>query len=72
MTADGGFDYSSDFNGQEINSCQIILSECYIALNILKKHGTFVCKVLGVTKLTAADKLVGITATLKFPVAFLK
>lgn len=45
VTADGGFDYSSDFNGQEINSCQIIYSECIVAMNILKKHGTFVCKV---------------------------
>lgn len=45
VTADGGFDYSSDFNGQEISSCQIIFSECFVALNILKEHGTFVCKV---------------------------
>ncbi len=45
VTADGGFDYSADFNGQEINSCQIIMSECYVAINILRKHGTFVCKV---------------------------
>jgi 23S rRNA U2552 (ribose-2'-O)-methylase RlmE/FtsJ len=48
VTADGGFDYSADFNGQEINSCQIIFSECYLALNILKKHGTFVCKIFDV------------------------
>lgn len=45
VTADGGFDYSSNFNGQEINSCQIIYSECIVALNILKKGGSFVCKV---------------------------
>ena len=45
VTADGGFDYSSNFNGQEINSCQIIYSECITALNILKKGGSFVCKV---------------------------
>jgi 23S rRNA U2552 (ribose-2'-O)-methylase RlmE/FtsJ len=45
VTADGGFDYSSDFNGQEINSCQIIYSECVIALHILETNGTFVCKV---------------------------
>jgi cap1 methyltransferase len=45
VTADGGFDYSSDFNGQEINSCQIIYSECVIAMNILKEKGTFICKV---------------------------
>jgi 23S rRNA U2552 (ribose-2'-O)-methylase RlmE/FtsJ len=45
VTADGGFDYSSNFNGQEINSCQIIYSECAVALNILKLHGSFVCKI---------------------------
>ncbi len=48
VTADGGFDYSADFNGQEINSCQIIFSECYLALNILKKYGTFVCKIFDI------------------------
>jgi len=45
VTADGGFDYSQDFNGQEINSCQIIYAEVVVALNILKRGGTFVCKV---------------------------
>ncbi len=45
VTADGGFDYSADFNGQEINSCQIIYSECVVAMNILKEKGTFICKV---------------------------
>lgn len=45
VTADGGFDYSSDFNGQELNSCQIIYSEMAIALKILIKNGTFICKV---------------------------
>ncbi len=45
VTADGGFDYSSDFNGQELNSCQIIYSEIVIALKVLIKNGTFICKV---------------------------
>ena len=45
VTADGGFDYSSNFNGQEINSCQIIYSECIIALNVLAHNGCFICKV---------------------------
>jgi len=33
VTADGGFDYSKDFNGQEDNSSQIIYSEIAIALS---------------------------------------
>ena len=37
VTADGGFDYSSDFNGQEINSHKIIFSEIAVSLIILKK-----------------------------------
>lgn len=52
VTSDGGFDYSSDFNGQEINSCQIIYSECIIALNILRKNGCFVCKVFDLFSIT--------------------
>jgi 23S rRNA U2552 (ribose-2'-O)-methylase RlmE/FtsJ len=44
-TADGGFDYSTDFNRQEVNSCKIIYSETVIALNVLRKGGSFVCKV---------------------------
>jgi cap1 methyltransferase len=52
VTADGGFDYSHNFNGQEINSCQIIYSECVIALNILKSKGCFVCKVFDIFSLS--------------------
>jgi cap1 methyltransferase len=52
VTADGGFDYSSNFNGQEINSCQIIYSECIISLNILKKGGCFICKVFDLFSIT--------------------
>jgi cap1 methyltransferase len=52
VTADGGFDYSRNFNGQEINSCQIIYSECVIALNILKSKGCFVCKVFDIFSLS--------------------
>ncbi len=57
VTADGGFDYSSDFNGQEINSCQIIYSECIVALNVLRKHGSFVCKVFDLFSITMVQIL---------------
>ena len=57
VTADGGFDYSSNFNGQEINSCQIIYSECIIALNILEKQGSFVCKVFDLFSFTMVQIL---------------
>jgi len=48
VTADGGFDYSADFNGQEINSCQIIYSEVIIAINLLSKGGTLICKIFDI------------------------
>lgn len=44
VTADGGFDYSDDFNGQEINSIHIIFSELIHALLILNNGGNYICK----------------------------
>jgi len=61
VTADGGFDYSSNFNGQEINSCQIIYSECAVALNILKLHGSFVCKIFDIFSVSMLQILYIIT-----------
>tara|TARA_Y100000389_G_scaffold203402_2_gene251713 strand:- start:874 stop:1956 length:1083 start_codon:yes stop_codon:yes gene_type:complete len=43
VTADGGFDYTKDFE-QELSSYKLFYSEIMIALNIQKKGGTFVCK----------------------------
>lgn len=48
VTADGGFDYSSDFNGQEINSHKIIFSEIAVSLIILKNGGNLVCKIFDI------------------------
>jgi 23S rRNA U2552 (ribose-2'-O)-methylase RlmE/FtsJ len=48
VTADGGFDYSSDFNGQEINSHKIIFSEIFVSLLILKEGGNLVCKIFDI------------------------
>lgn len=44
VTADGGFDYSIDFDHQEQLSYRIILTEIVIALSIQKLSGSFVCK----------------------------
>ena len=43
VTADGGFDYTSDFE-QELSSYKLFYSEIMISLNIQKKGGTFICK----------------------------
>lgn len=43
-TADGGFDFSIDFNKQEQLSYRIIFCEIVSALSVQKKGGIFVCK----------------------------
>lgn len=48
VTGDGGFDYSLDYSKQEINSYRLIYSEIFIALNIQKKGGDFVCKIFDI------------------------
>ena len=62
VTADGGFDYSNDFNGQELNSCQIIYSEIAIALNVLRKNGCFVVKVFDLFSITSCQFLAILTS----------
>ena len=45
ITADGGFDFSSDFNNQEDQSMKLIRCEVYCALHLLKANGCFVLKI---------------------------
>ena len=45
VTADGGFDFSDDFNNQEQKSYRIIFCESIGALVTLKKGGMFICKI---------------------------
>lgn len=45
ITADGGFDYSVDFNKQEECSINLIFCEVLYALTIQKENGTFILKV---------------------------
>ena len=66
VTADGGFDYSKDFNGQEINSCQIIYSECIIALHVLENKGCFVCKIFDIFSFTMIQILYIICSSFEF------
>lgn len=44
ITADGGFDFSSDFNSQEEDFLHLLLCEIYIALNIQMENGHFIVK----------------------------
>ena len=45
VTADGGFDYSENYNLQELSSYKLIYSEIYISLNIQKLKGNFIIKI---------------------------
>jgi len=45
VTADGGFDFSIDFNNQEQLSYRIIFCEIVTCLSIQQKGGHFICKV---------------------------
>lgn len=45
ITADGGFDFSSDFNNQEEQSFRLIVSEVLCALMLQKRGGKFLLKV---------------------------
>ena len=45
ISADGGFDFSKNFNKQEQLSYKIIFCEIITALSIQKKGGSFVCKI---------------------------
>jgi len=43
-TADGGFDFTSDFNNQEENVLQLILAEILLGLTVLKRNGILIIK----------------------------
>tara|TARA_B110000285_G_scaffold213298_1_gene257503 strand:- start:667 stop:1728 length:1062 start_codon:yes stop_codon:yes gene_type:complete len=45
ITADGGFDYTNDYNKQERMSLSLIYGEIFMALNVQEKGGIFICKV---------------------------
>lgn len=48
VTADGGFDYSVDFNKQERLSYHLIFAEICVALMVQREGGHFVCKVFDI------------------------
>jgi len=45
ITADGGFDFSTDFNSQEINITKLLFGQVCYALCMQKKGGHFILKV---------------------------
>ena len=57
ITADGGFDFSIDFNKQEDMSLKLILAQVFFALIMQKKGGCFVLKIFDIFKLKTVDIL---------------
>jgi len=45
ITADGGFDFSQDFNRQEINITQLLFGQICYAVCLQKKNGHFILKI---------------------------
>lgn len=45
VTADGGFDFSRDFNSQERSSLRLLVSEVYTALRLVADRGALVMKI---------------------------
>lgn len=57
ITADGGFDYSSNFNKQEIVSINLILAQVIYAIALQKQGGTFILKVFDIFAQATIDIL---------------
>ena len=57
VTADGGFDFSVDFNNQENIATQLILSEVFYALALQKQGGTFILKIFDIFHKPTIDVL---------------
>jgi len=60
-TADGGFDFSADFNGQENTVQRLLVAEALAGLNTLKPGGTMILKIFD-TKNRATIELLWLLA----------
>ena len=45
ITADGGFDFSVDFNNQELAISKLLFAQTCFAISMQKKHGHFILKI---------------------------
>jgi 23S rRNA U2552 (ribose-2'-O)-methylase RlmE/FtsJ len=57
VTADGGFDFSVDYNSQEYLASRLIYCEILSAIVTLKPGGTFICKVFDLLNKLSIDFL---------------
>jgi len=71
VTADGGFDFSIDFNHQEAVSSKLILCQIIFAIAVQKKHGNFLIKFFD-TFTTASIDMLYLLSVLYEDVYFIK
>jgi hypothetical protein len=57
ITSDGGFDFSVDFNSQEVLSLKLIYAQICYAIAMQKKNGTFILKVFDLFTKCSLDML---------------
>ena len=57
VTGDGGFDFSIDFNKQEVLSSKLIFCQICYAIALQKEGGTFILKIFDVFLQTTIDLL---------------
>ena len=55
ITADGGFDFSIDFNNQETISNKLILAQIIYALTLQKQGGSFILKIFDMFSKSTQD-----------------
>jgi 23S rRNA U2552 (ribose-2'-O)-methylase RlmE/FtsJ len=58
ITADGGFDFSVDFNKQEINIARLLFAQISYAITLQKKGGCFILKLFDCFMQHSIDSLV--------------
>ena len=56
-TADGGFDFSTDYNGQENTVQRLLAAEALAGLQVLRAGGTMILKVFDTTQVTTLQML---------------
>ncbi len=71
VTADGGFDFSPDFNSQEESSLALVVCELYAALRLQRHGGALVLKVYDMHT-TASLRLVHLVRSCYFGVRIVK
>tara|TARA_X000000368_G_scaffold406569_1_gene384975 strand:+ start:150 stop:1352 length:1203 start_codon:yes stop_codon:yes gene_type:complete len=55
ITADGGIDFSKDFNNQELMASRLLITQVFYALSMQKKDGTFILKIFDIFNKTSID-----------------